>query len=90
MRGNRYSREFLDWLRKVAPGRTLARIHDLIRARWRMRLSDCQLKNVLRNHGIRRFDGMSHKEMCAITTVHEHKFPGLKEWLLAQDVTAGI
>lgn len=25
--------------------------------------------------------------MCAITTVHEHKFPGLKDWLLSQDVT---
>ena len=87
MSGNRYSREFLDWLRKVALGRTLARIHDLIRARWRMRLSDCQLKNVFKNHGIRRFEGMSHKEMCAITTVHEHKFPELKDWLLAQDVT---
>lgn len=87
MSGNRYSREFLDWLRKVAPGRTLARIHSLIRARWRMRLSDCQLRNVFRNHGIRRFEGMTHQEMCAITTVHEHKFPGLKEWLLSQDVT---
>lgn len=87
MSGSRYSREFLDWLRKVAPGRTLARIHDLIRVRWRMRLSDCQLKTCLWNHGIRRFEGMSHKEMCAITTVHEHKFPGLKEWLLSQDVT---
>lgn len=87
MSGNRYSREFLDWLRKVAPGRTLARIHDLIRARWRMRLSDCQLSNIFKNHGIRRFEGMSHKEMCAITTVHEHKFPELKEWLLSQDVT---
>lgn len=87
MSGNRYSREFLDWLRKVAPGRTLARIHDLIRVRWRMRLSDCQLKTCLKNHGIRRFEGMSHKEMCAITTVHEHKFPGLKEWLLSQEVT---
>lgn len=87
MRGNRYSREFIDWLRKVAPGRTLARIRDLIRARWRMRLSDCQLSNIFKNHGIRRFEGMSHKEMCAITTVHEHKFQGLKEWLLSQDVT---
>ena len=87
MSGNRYSREFLDWLRKVAPGRTLDRIHDLIRARWRMRLSDCQLKNIFKNHGIRRFEGMSHQEMCAITTVHEHKFPGLKDWLLSQDVT---
>ena len=87
MRGNRYSREFLDWLRKVAPGRTLARIHSLIRARWGMGLSDCQLSNIFKNHGIRRFEGVSHKEMCAITTVHEHKFPGLKDWLLSQDVT---
>ena len=87
MRGNRYSREFLDWLRKVAPGRTLARIHSLIRARWGMGLSDCQLSNIFKNHGIRRFEGVSHKEICAITTVHEHKFPGLKDWLLSQDVT---
>ena len=89
MRGcGRYSKEFLDWLRKVAPGRSLARIHGLIWARWRMRLSDCQLKNVFKNHGIRRFEGMSHKDMCAITTVHEHKFPPeLKDWLLSQDVT---
>ena len=87
MRGKRYSQEFLDWLRKVAPGRTLARIHSLIWARWRMRLSDCQLTNIFKNHGIRRFEGISHKEMCAITTVHEHKVPGLKEWLLSQDVT---
>lgn len=87
MSGNRYSREFLDWLRKVAPGRTLARIHSLIWARWRMRLSDGQLKNIFKNHGIRRFEGMTHREMCAITTVHEHKFPELKDWLLAQDVT---
>ena len=87
MSGNRYSREFLDWLRKVAPGRTLARIQGLIRARWRMSLSDGQLKALFHNHGIRRFEGVSHKEMCAITTVHEHKFPGLKDWLLSQDVT---
>lgn len=87
MSGNRYSREFLDWLRKVAPGRTLDRIHSLIWARWRMRLSDCQLRNIFKNHGIRRFEGMSHQEMCAITTVHEHKFPELKDWLLSQDVT---
>lgn len=87
MQGNRYSREFIDWLRKAARGRKLARIHALTMAKWRLELSDCQLKNVLRNHGIKRFEGMSHKEMCAITTVHEHKFPGLKEWLLSQDVT---
>lgn len=87
MRGQRYSREFIDWLRKAARGRKLARIHDLIMAKWRLELSDCQLKNIFKNHGIRRFEDMSHKEMCAITTVHEHKFPGLKEWLLSQDVT---
>ena len=88
MSGNRYSREFLDWLRKVAPGRTLARIRGLIRVRWRMRLSDGPLRGLFKNHGIIRFEGMSHKEMCALTTVHEHKFPPeLKDWLLTQDVT---
>lgn len=88
MRGNRYSREFLDWLRKAAPGRTLARIRGLIRARWGMNLSDGQLRGLFKNHGVIRFEGMSHKEMCALTTVHEHKFPPeLKDWLLSQDVT---